>query len=723
MSENLKKLYNTLQNDYGDNFTADYETFVNDMRDEGKRTRLYQNLRDDYGDHFTRSFDEFSSDIGISKDEVPFYLSRDVEEGDEEERKLPNYAWPSSYVRGFGPGFKQGTKALTEGGKIVAANVANQFTGSSRDAEKALEILVKHGKDYHPWIAQQKDLEDKYADDMKEYERKMKEWRKEHPKAFDRFVSGLPVFGDMPKRPENPLLNTKFIGDLKLGKGADYRPYRLAEEALEKSGGDVSKAKAYLEGKAKRETWGDRVEEEATKELSKLKPTKGFGAWVGNLAPQMIPNALAIAASVHPVTRPAARPLGALGMGLLSAASGGSAIADARQYAEANEMDIPESDVLKAGLLASAIEVGTEMIPFSRYMSGAASTVRRRLGKQVSEEILSNKKAVKEVNDLLNRAAKNIPGSLGKKTAGEWAKDLTAESLSEFAAESLDTLVPTLYANREDYPELSAIIANGFEGAKAGLFMGAFLGTGSRLANTHVQNQRRKEQGSVTFADTGKGVVEILGQRGDNFVVLNQNGEVADISKDAITDVATVDWAEFKEYADGLKKGEEVAAPVTEEARVATNMILESIVNPGLKKGTNPMDQDTHVNARVDLERTRSALDEALKDAKFVFDERVFAMPAEQQKALVAAVIRDEALGGEQKQAIVNHIISFHELRQLEQSRMDAIEADIARVGEANEEMVNETTGTLVSAFLKGSESEKPVAITKGMRLKQDEGF
>ncbi len=724
MSENLKKLYNTLQNDYGDNFTADYDTFVNDMRDEGKRTRLYQNLRNDYGDNFTRSFDEFSSDIGVSvstKDEVPLYLQRP------DEVAAPVTAFQGQedpYLRGFIPNVKQGTKGLVEGSRVMAGTTANLFTGSSHDAVRAMEILDKHGADgYNPRRAYRKDLEDKYDAEMAEYEKQMKEWREKHPGVIDRAKSMLPLSGDMPKKPKNPFVSGQTIGETGIvGDRADMRAYRLVEEALKKGGGDPGKAKEYLSGKQGEKTWGDRAEERGTEELGKLKQPKGFAGWVGNLVPQMVPNALAIAASVHPTTRPLSRPLGALGMGMLSTASGGHAIADARQYAKDNDMDIPESDVVKAGLLATAIEVGTEMIPFSRYMSGAAKTVRRRLGKQVSEEILSNKKAVKEVNDLLNRAAKNIPGSLGKKTAVEWAKDLTAESLSEFAAESLDTLVPTLYANREDYPELSAIIANGFEGAKAGLFMGAFLGTGSRLANTYVQNQRRKEQGNVTFADTGKGVVEILGQRGDNFVVLNQNGEVTDIPKDAITDVATVDWAEFKEYADGLKKGEEVTAPETEEARAATNAILESIVNPGLKKGTNPMDQDTHVEARVDLERTRSALDEALKDAKFAFDDRVLTMPMEQQKAFVSDVIRDEALGEEQKQAIVNHIVSFHELRQLEQSRMEAIEADIARVGEANGEMVNETTGTLVSAFLKGSESETPVAITKGMRLKQDEG-
>ena len=723
MNENLRKLHESLRRDYGDNFTVDYDTFVNDMRDEGKRTRLYQNLRNDYGDNFTRSFDEFSSDIGVSvstKDEVPFYLQRPAEEAS---GVTAFQGHEDPYLRGFIPNVKQGTKGLVEGSRVMAGTTANLFTGSSHDAVRAMEILDKHGAEgYNPRKAYRKDLEDKYDAEMAEYEKQMKEWREKHPGVIDRAKSMLPLSGDMPKKPKNPFVSGQTIGETGIvGDRADMRAYRLVEEALKKGGGDLGKAKEYLSGKQGEKTWGDRAEERGAEELSKLKQPKGFAGWVGNLVPQMVPNALAIAASVHPTTRPLSRPLGALGMGMLSTASGGHAIADARQYAKDNEMDIPESDVVKAGLLATAIEVGTEMIPFSRYMSGAASTVRRRLGKQVSKEILSNKKAVKEVNDLLNRAAKNIPGSLGKETAAEWAKDLTAESLSEFAAESLDTLVPTLYANREDYPELSAIIANGFEGAKAGLFMGAFLGTGSRLANTHVQNQRRKEQGNVTFADTGKGVVEILGQRGDNFVVLNQNGEVTDIPKDAITDVATVDWAEFKEYADGLKKGEEVAAPVTEEARAATNAIMESIVNPGLKKGTNPMDQDTHVNARVDLERTRSALGEALKDAKFVFDERVFAMPAEQQKALVAAVIRDEALGGEQKQAIVNHIISFHELRQLEQSRIEAIEADIARVGEANAEMVNETTGTLVSAFLKGSESETPVAITKGMRLKQDE--
>lgn len=75
MNGNLEKLYNSLRNDYGANFSADYETFANDMKDAGKRNRLYENMRRDYGTNFTKSFDEFSSDIGFGSN-VPFYLQR-----------------------------------------------------------------------------------------------------------------------------------------------------------------------------------------------------------------------------------------------------------------------------------------------------------------------------------------------------------------------------------------------------------------------------------------------------------------------------------------------------------------------------------------------------------------------------------------------------------------------------------------------------------------------
>ena len=73
MNDKLQKLYNTLRNDYGENFNVDYDTFVNDMRDKEKRTRLYNTMRNDYGEHFNRSFDEFSSDMGV---DAPVYLQR-----------------------------------------------------------------------------------------------------------------------------------------------------------------------------------------------------------------------------------------------------------------------------------------------------------------------------------------------------------------------------------------------------------------------------------------------------------------------------------------------------------------------------------------------------------------------------------------------------------------------------------------------------------------------
>ena len=75
MNENLEKLYNSLRNDYGENFSADFNTFANDMKDSGKRNKLYENMRRDYGSNFTKSFDEFSSDLGFASS-VPFYLQR-----------------------------------------------------------------------------------------------------------------------------------------------------------------------------------------------------------------------------------------------------------------------------------------------------------------------------------------------------------------------------------------------------------------------------------------------------------------------------------------------------------------------------------------------------------------------------------------------------------------------------------------------------------------------
>ena len=70
----------------------------------------------------------------------------------------------------------------------------------------------------------------------------------------------------------------------------------------------------------------------------------------------------------------------------------------------------------------------------------------------------------------------------------------------------------------EDYPTLSEVLKSGWEGAKGGMFMGAFLGGANRAVGHHFNRKRRQEQGYVDLAETKDGnVVEILGQKVKEF--------------------------------------------------------------------------------------------------------------------------------------------------------------------------------------------------------------
>ena len=68
-------------------------------------------------------------------------------------------------------------------------------------------------------------------------------------------------------------------------------------EALEHNNYSISAARKELEEKAmKNESWGDRVKRDVSEAMERQRPTEGFGAWVGNIAPQMVPSVIAMAA-------------------------------------------------------------------------------------------------------------------------------------------------------------------------------------------------------------------------------------------------------------------------------------------------------------------------------------------------------------------------------------------------------------------------------------------
>ena len=440
----------------------------------------------------------------------------------------------------FGESFEQGSEALYQGGKNLVGEVFNLATGSQRDYERArsqLDELVQSGYDLSNFDPK-KALKD-YKD--RDFQRRYNEWqkeistRKEERENMGFFESLLHRIND-PSRPKSQYEETGNLADeVQLA-----RSYTAIQDALQKTNGNVDEAYKLLGQESSKETWGDKISREARSELAKQRPTEGFSAWAGGMVPQMIGTGAGIAASLSPYTRWLSPWLGRANMALLTGSTSGMSMAEARDYGAS------EGDIWKTGIIDAAIEYGTEKLPFERYFGKIQNATKSIIGKSIANATVDNDAAQNELSDLLQRVGKEFgAGLFSKKNISEYLKDVGTEGVSEFMAEALQTISPIVYQNPEDYPTLMEILESGWEGAKGGLFMGAFLGAGSKYSAYRIHNQRRKSQGNVTFADTNIGVVEILDEKDGVTSVLDANGEVHDISSDEVRDRATISYNDF----------------------------------------------------------------------------------------------------------------------------------------------------------------------------------
>lgn len=562
-TDNVGALYKALkQKGFSDIGTEDI--FRNKLQDENNRKQLYEALSkngyDDIGDYDTFNTRVGSSyqsaspvqevdsnytagqvDVGDMNGDVPEYLQRPEEQ---------------ETIKGFVPAFKQSSDALYQGMKSSVGETANLLAGSSRDytkAQRQLQELVDSGYDLTGFDKEKalKDYKDRqFQRDMDSWEEMMQQRRKEREGMG--FLDALVHKFKDPDRPRDQYdssavaFNKMKVGDeVQLGRAFD-----AIQEALTQTNGDVEKAYALLGEQSAKETWGDKTSREAREAMREFKPTEGTAAWVGNIVPQMIGNVAGIAASVSPWTRWLARPLGIANLGMLTASSSGSAMADAREYAEQTGKQVSEGDVLRVGAISGTIEAGTEMLPYGRFFGGIHNSVAKKLGKEVTNAIAGNPAARRELSSLLRDAGSELSTKLFTKEAGKrFIGDVSIEGFSEFLAEGGGTLVPMIYQNPEDYPTLYEVLQNGWEGAKAGIFMGSILGGASSTIGHYQNRARRKQQGKMMLADTKDGVLEVVGQTGeDKYMAVDGEGMPHEITRDMVNDFEVVDFQEFDTY-------------------------------------------------------------------------------------------------------------------------------------------------------------------------------
>lgn len=596
-NDEVNKLYSALiGKGYSTDDLGDEKTFRSMMSDKGHRKELYDWVSSN-GDFRIGDYDRYESRLtGANKVPAEDLLNPKWKEQSYSRNPeilksgyLPKFEEPAQqlmaerqlgdqegvnfeedYVEGFGEGVKQGWQGLKEGAKYFAGEVANLATGSSLDDKRALETfnrLRQEGKtDY---------------------------------------INGT---------------GTTFVADKSMNEDL-----KLIREAIQEAGGDMDKAKRILSERAAEKSWGDTMMESAKEGMNAMKPTKGFGAWVGNLVPQMIPSAAAIALSFITKNPKYAQMVGGIGMGGMTVSTAGQSMKEARDAGATN------GEVWAVGIADGVIEYATEKLPFDNYTRKLFNGVKHKVGGEIAEAanyVSSPGRA--ELEELLTKANKKLGGRLfNGKNVKDYLASMAEEGLSEFTAEALQTITPMIYENPENYPVLTDILSSGWEGAKAGLFMGSILGGASKIAEHRQQRARRKEQGYVDVAQVHMGkndeVVEIVGfdDKTGDYQVLH-DGKVRAVKRENVVESHRFTFDEFDnaelsmEADESYENGYSLTTP--QEMTDAKNMYEYQREKLAKQLGVETEELDDYVGDPINFIKEQRRLDVADDELQTVLD-------------------------------------------------------------------------------------------------------
>lgn len=464
---------------------------------------------------FLTKFPDAQLETNYQSSEVPIF-------NDAPNAQLNAYKEPESKeetIRGFGAAAKQSAKSLGAGVRNAWGEFTNMFTGSSRDDVKALsefDRMIAEGKDVaeeteNTWSGIGRDLRTAALEILPNF--LVKGWKERvHDKAEEQKI------------------------------------LRNIHDALKETNGDVDKARSLLVERAKDMSYGDTQMAMAAETMSEMKPTEGFGAWLGENAVQMIPSASALIVGAVTKSPTAARIIGQLGMGGMTAATAGQSMYEARQSG-ANDYE-----TRKVGIVDGMIEYLTEKIPFDRYTKRLTGKVRKETAEALSDALSSpNSPAKEEMQNVLTKANEVLGGKLfSKKSATDYLLDMAAEGASEFSAEALQTITSIIYEEPENYPTITEVLSNGWQGFLAGAFMGAVLGGSSAALANHQHKERRRQQGFVKIAlvdngENGQDVGEVVAYdpEADRFTITDGNNSY-EVEREAIKQTFDYTVGEFE---------------------------------------------------------------------------------------------------------------------------------------------------------------------------------
>lgn len=113
--------------------------------------------------------------------------------------------------------------------------------------------------------------------------------------------------------------------------------------------------------------------------------------------------------------------------------------------------------------------------------------------------------------------------------------------------------------------------------------MGAILGAGSALSGNFANRERRKKLGKITLADTGNGVVEIVGAKSDGTLfAVDGNNKILEIPKSQILDIAEVGFKEFDAYT--KKITDETLAAAVQSGKMAVQQNADPSAKQAIKQ-------------------------------------------------------------------------------------------------------------------------------------------
>ncbi len=240
------------------------------------------------------------------------------------------------------------------------------------------------------------------------------------------------------------------------------------------------------------------------------------------------------------------------------------------------------------------------------------------------------------------------------------------------------------------------------------VFSNKVAGTLTRLSNNGNVTVARDENGNALY---------VIGKNNDGLMGMDVSGNVVNIPKETpmeSANIADVHQSILHEYD---KRNGFYQEPTYQQA--ISNP--ESIVNPTIPTDVDVMNPQPHIETGIKAAEAKRVMDEQLNGLGIQFDNTVLTLDPEAKKQVLADVMNDAQLNEPQKQSIINYLSATSKSIQLENAAQAALETKLQQVQQQVEKSVNPTTGTVVTARIKGGDENESFPVISGLAVTKDE--